>query len=447
LGGRLGGKLQRDVLWNIAGLGVMGAAGIVLNVVILALYDAATLGVFNQTFAAYIFFSQFAAGGVHFSALRYGAERARRPATFRAVGRSAVVVTCVLALIATALFLSLRGPVAAVLDSPGVGVGMGWAAAGLFLFAVNKVLLALVNAQRRMKLYAVLQAARPLVMVAALIGLWLGGSPGAMLPAVFSIAELALSIVLTACLPGLWRLKSGLRLRILAHWIGVHLHFGLRSFLSGVLVELNTRVDVLMLGYFSTDVVVGLYSFAAMLAEGFFQLLVVLRSNFNPILVTLLARRRLQPRLPHTKGAPLRLGPEHEGELAGFIRRGKLWTYALFVPVAAIAAACYPLGLIVLEAFGVNGVLWESWPVFVILMAGVAASAGYLPFGNILLQAGRPGLHTWMVLLAVAFNIGGNLVLVPVLLATGAALATSASFIFTAVLIYALARRAIGVRI
>ena len=57
-------KFRRDVLYNVAGLGVAGVCGILLNFLIGTLYDAAALGIFNQVFATYIIFAQFAVLGV-----------------------------------------------------------------------------------------------------------------------------------------------------------------------------------------------------------------------------------------------------------------------------------------------------------------------------------------------------------------------------------------------
>ena len=53
--------------------------------------------------------------------------------------------------------------------------------------------------------------------------------------------------------------------------------------MSGILTEVNTRVDILVLGYFHGDTLVGVYSFAAILAEGFSQLPMVVRRSIDPL--------------------------------------------------------------------------------------------------------------------------------------------------------------------
>jgi O-antigen/teichoic acid export membrane protein len=193
--------------------------------------------------------------------------------------------------------------------------------------------------------------------------------------------------------------------------------------MSGVLAEINTRVDVLMLGYFCSDRVVGVYSFAAMLAEGAYQLPLVLKQNYNPLLVQVIRDRQWET-------------------LRGMTRKGRRFTYAAMFLVCGAGLAVFPL----LARFARDGAAFmESWPVFALLIAGVFAASGYAPFGNILLQAHRPGLHTMMITAAVGLNALGNWALIPLWAAQGAALATAVSMAAWVLFLRAAARRALGV--
>ena len=51
-----------------------------------------------------------------------------------------------------------------------------------------------------------------------------------------------------------------------------------------VLSELNSRIDVLSIGYFLSDSMVGIYSYAAILSEGIAQISMVMRRNIDPII-------------------------------------------------------------------------------------------------------------------------------------------------------------------
>ena len=62
-----------------------------------------------------------------------------------------------------------------------------------------------------------------------------------------------------------------------------HLVFGFRGLGAGMFAEFNSRVDVLVIGFFLEDRAVGIYSFAAMLVDGIYHVLAMIRINFNPI--------------------------------------------------------------------------------------------------------------------------------------------------------------------
>lgn len=413
-------KLQRDVVWNLGSFVILGVSGILLNVLIAREYGAAALGVFNQTLAAYIIFSQFAAGGVHLSTLRSVAQLSDdRPARRQAI-TAAVVLTVVLSILFTAAFWIAREPVGRLLDSPGVAIGMAWAAPGLFCFALNKTLLGTLNGLRRMRTFAVAQAARPILVLIALLIAFAQGVPGPRLPLVLSVAECFIAVVLLALLAPHYCRPWG---REFGRWLRRHFDFGVRSAGSGVLLELNTRVDVIMLGYFCSDAVVGVYSFAAMLVEGIAQLPVVLRTNINPLLAQHIAAK-------------------DDASLRSLIRSVRRVAFMSMLAVAIVTVVVYPLGVAWAtdqDEFG------ASWPVFAILMAGLVIGAAYIPFHQILLQAGRPGTHTAMISAAVAANILLNAVLIPYAQAIGAAYATATAFVLSVVLLRVLARRLVGV--
>jgi len=411
----LGGKFQQDVLWNVASLVLLGVSGIIFNILIWKFYDTSALGVFNQVFAAYTFFSQFAVTGLQFSTLKHISEHAEEPRKCSTILFSALLLTGIFASIVTALFWLAGDAVGGLLGSPGVAVGIRLAAPGLFFFSLNKVLLAVFNGFRRMKLFAVMQALRPLLMITAFLEIAATGAPSENIAVVFTVSELILFLVcLLFAAEHLFILEPG----GFFQWLGKHFVFGFKSLLGGVLGTLNTRVDVLMLGYFSTDEVVGIYSFAAILAEGFFQLLIVFMRNYNPIITKLLSENRID-------------------ELIEMFRKGRKIVYLLMVVLGLLIVAVYPAGSWFIDN---SEDFISGWPIFAILAAGIVLASGYVPFGQILLGGGKPGWHTIMISSVVMFNILANLTLIPLISTYGAALATALAFVFSVVMLKALSR-------
>ena len=411
-------QFQQGVIWNMVSLAMLGVCGIVMNVLIALFYDVTALGVFNQVFAAYILFSQFAAGGIHFSVLRSIAAHSDDLQMCRKIVMGALIPVIGLAVTFSVLFWIGRHPIGYILDSTAVSTGITWAAPGLFFFAVNKVLMGAINGMSWMKKFAVLQAVRPIAMILALFVAGIAGFPPQCLTVILTVAEVVVFIASLAVARGLvsWSLVG------VGCWIRTHSVFGVSSFAAGVIGELNTRVDVLMLGLFASDRIVGVYSFAALLAEGVYQFLIVLQRNYNPRIARLISEGNTEA-------------------LTSMVRQGKLVTYRVMVAIGVIAVVVYPLALGLLSA---RRELLGSWPLFAILIAGIVLCSGYIPFGGILLQAGRPATNTFLVMAVVCFNATGNALLIPLLAAQGAALATALSFVFHAFLLSYLSRRTVG---
>jgi O-antigen/teichoic acid export membrane protein len=196
--------------------------------------------------------------------------------------------------------------------------------------------------------------------------------------------------------------------------------------LSGMLLELNTRVDVWMLSNIKGDErMVGTYVVALQVVEGIFQLLIVLQSNYNPVIAQHVAERRLP-------------------ELEVVIARGKRYTYLLFGAIALVAIPLFPWAVEVLMG---NPEYRAGWLPFGLLIGGIVVSAGYQPFFQTLLMANRPGWHNAFMLATLLANVIGNGLLIPRYGMEGAALATAGSFVVSVFVLKAIVRRQVGVRL
>lgn len=396
----LSSKFGQDILWNIASYGAMAVSGVVINLIIWLSYSPDVLGVFNQVFAVYVIASQFAVAGIHLSVVKYVAQYSSQVEIYRAVNTAAVLLATVIAGLSTILLWILSEPIGNLMNSPEVARGIIYIAPALFCFSINKVLLSIYNGLSQMKVYAVFQALRYLLILAALIALIIRQAPGEALPFAFTIAEGILLICLSISLFREFLIPP---LKVLRRWLLNHLEFGLKGLGSNVLLQLNTRVDVLVLGYFMTDYYVGIYSLVAIFIEGIYQFLIILRTVYNPLLVKLITEQRIE-------------------QLKSMIKRGVRITYRFMIIGGVTAVLLYPLGMLISED---PQEFLRSWPIFAILMSGIVLSSGYIPFGQILVQAGRPGLHTIMTLMLVLFNFTVNMLLIPILGIIGAAAATA----------------------
>ena len=128
------------------------------------------------------------------------------------------------------------------------------------------------------------------------------------------------------------------------------------------------------------------------------------------------------------------------------VRKGRRWTYALMAAMCGVAVLVYPFAM---KLFTDKPDALAAHMPFAILMAGVVVAAGWLPFGQTLLMAGRPGWHTGLMALTVLTNVVGNWLLIPDarvgLGMNGAAIATAISLAASVVYLRFFVRRQVGV--
>jgi O-antigen/teichoic acid export membrane protein len=422
----LSGKFQQDVMWNFASLAVLGVSGILLKVIIGRYYDAVALGVFNQTLAAWFIFSQIAVAGIDRSTLRAVAEHTNDREEVSAIVAGALVATLALSAVVTLAYWGSIGWLSTWFNhSENMPTGLAVSAPGLFFFALNKVLLGVVNGVQRMRAFAVYQTLRYSIPLLGLIGflvLDVDRKHGNEIPVVFSVEECVLFLVLVL---DVRRLVSLSLVRGWREWTREHLHYGIKSVVSGVLLELNAYVDIFVIGHFMTESDVGIYSFAAVLAVGFFQILFVLQNIYNPILAREIAAHRFE-------------------ELEATIRRGRRWTYAGMAGVGLVAALVYPHALLFLTG---KATFLASWAPFNYLVLGTVLASGYIPFAQTLLMSGHPGWHTGYMVATVAINAIACWFAVPQFGLVGAAISTASSMFASVFILKAMVRWRVGLKL
>jgi O-antigen/teichoic acid export membrane protein len=406
---------------NFASLGFLAISGILINSLVTKYYGAAALGVFNQVFAVYILGAQLATAGVQYSVLRYVAVVGDDRALFTTIVYAAVAVGSVAATAIVALTWLIFALVGTRIYSGAVVDGIFLMLPGLWCFAINKILLNALNGLQFNRLFAAFTAARYALMSVATVVAVAVGVQDYQLSLILSASE---GLLLVALALAFLRLCRATGLLPAGEWVRNHFRFGLRSMLGGMAIELNTRVDVLVLGLFTNDTQVGIYSFAAFFVEGLLQLPQLSRRIVDPVLTKLVAN-------------------SDRDELSAFLRRGRNLGAAFMLAVTVTSIALYPL---VATVLGDRAIAERSWSVFVILMIGAAVFGTYGTFGGLLSQAGLPVAQSQSNVLILITNAALNIALVPTFGINGAALATGASFVLGTFYFRALVARHLAVR-
>jgi O-antigen/teichoic acid export membrane protein len=191
------------------------------------------------------------------------------------------------------------------------------------------------------------------------------------------------------------------------------IRFGVRAWAGSISQFLNARLDQILVGVIASSATLGLYAVAVNAAE----MLLFLPNAVATALLPTLAR----------------MGPESEAVQ----RTLRTFRSSLLVTLATIvvAGAC---GWVLIPV--VFGEAFEgSVEPFLLLLPGAVGYAALSIFGNALLAARAPGLASTSRVTALGAGLALDLLLIPVLGASGAAAAASAAFLVggaVAVLLY-----------
>lgn len=406
---------------NLFSLALLAITGIALNSLIVRFYGPDVLGVFNQVYAIYILGSQIATFGIQFSVLKYVAEfNEELDAVSLIVGAALLSVAACAILTIFPIFVFFRyshiQPYSA-----GVADGVMYVLPGLWFFAVNKVLLNALNGRQANTIYAFFAGLRYLLIILFFLVAIMLRVSAEQLPAILSASEASLSIAMVFAYRKIF--PGGPKPGNL-DWVKRHLHFGVRSIFGGLAVELNTRVDVLILGIFTNDYDVGIYSFAAFFVEGLSQLSVITRRLIDPML---------------TK---LTMPGNHEALMQLLIKGRNIGALGM----AAGGAASITLYPWYATWFGGAAVASASWGIFAILTVGAGLFVVYGAFAGIFSQSGAPLKQTWLSVVILVTNLALNFALVPWWGIWGAAVATSLSFAIGTFYLRILVYRHLGIR-
>jgi len=321
---------------------------------------------------------------------------------------AALVCVIFSGLLGSAFLYGFSEAIGNAFESQFILLGIQYLSPGIFFFVVNKVLIWIFNGKRQMKQFAVASSIRAVNIFLLCLWIIFYREPYQYFGLAFTISELLLFI----CIVFLKPVKISIQWNYLGKWISTHCQFGSKSVIHGLLSEAFIRIDVLVLGIFLSDHLVGIYSFAAFFVEGIYQVPVVIRNLNNPILVKLLLEKNIK-------------------EIITFNRKTALLSFVLTFLASLTVALIYPHLDLIFPAETIN----RSYPVLLCLLAGMVIYSNFVPFDYIFLTGGFPGIQSFFMFSNTTVNIGLNFYLIPIYGLIGACLATVISFMFASVLL------------
>ena len=216
-----------------------------------------------------------------------------------------------------------------------------------------------------------------------------------------------------------------IHLKSTKNWIKLHFNHGAKSFVGHFLLDLNTKVDLLLLGYFSSAFIVGIYILASSIVEGISQIPYIFRNLYNPLIT----------RMHFFKSKSL---------FKRVVDKAVIFNYKLFFFVWIISSSV--LALILYFLFN-EYEIYKIFISFLILNTGLFFASGYIPFQMIFNQTGHPNIQTIYTTLICFSNIILNIILINSIGLYGAAVATAVTFILQFLYLKVLVKRILNLKI
>lgn len=405
--------IKRGILYNTIGFVVIALAGLVLNILIGRYYSSDELGVFNQAWAIYIFISQFSVWGIHLSLLNKTSLLDHNNSKLQLIITSGIYSTLIVSFLIFLIALIIVPIGLPYFNSSELNSAWRSCSWGLVFFSLNKSIFSILNGLKYMSKFAFLTTLRGIALI--VVSMWLIhlDTKGAQMASVFAWSEL---IVFTV---GIFYVVRYINFRkFYKYEIINHLSFGSKSFMGGTFIELNSRVDVLILGLMTTDRIVGLYSMAAFVYEGLSQFAIVLRNFVNPDLAKAMALKS-------------------KSEFYQLIKHYSLVSFIMFSLMAIVAWFIYPLYI---EFVVANLIYLDSKPMLMIMLIGLVLASPLLPFNLLFIQSNQPMRFTIYQGLIILVNALVCILFINTYGGMGAAYGVAISIVFAQFLLVLMAK-------
>ncbi|MBN2070200.1 MAG: polysaccharide biosynthesis C-terminal domain-containing protein [Candidatus Krumholzibacteriota bacterium] len=238
-------------------------------------------------------------------------------------------------------------------------------------------------------------------------------------PIQLALAVYLVSFAVTASvLLARWSRTVKLRFRWDKRLAGSSTKFGIQGHMANFLGFLNLRLDMLLINYFIGPAAVGYYSISVMIAE---------RLWYLPDALGIV----LYPRIAH--------GGEKESNLVTAVICRQTVAILMGSITVVLLAAKYVISLLYTDLF-----LAALTPLF-LLLPGVLSAGISRIVSNDLLARGHPAVNMTAGGVALVINIISNIILIPKMGISGAALSTSISYSIQLAVLLASFRRITGV--
>lgn len=408
-------KFLIDIIFSAFSFVIVGSSGILINFIINNFYGVELLGAFSQSYSIYLVFSIISIFGLQYSMIYHTAKHQDEPNKVIDILYSGYLLSLLISIfIALALYF-LSFFVDELLKSQNTGTFLFPMIISLPIFSINKITQGHLNGLRKMKTLSLLKIIRMTSFIVILL-IFINNETNLQvsLYSIFYSEVLVLLISIFIIKPKKIQFE-----KTIINWLKPHLIFGRNSFLFSSVAELNTKIDVLILGVFKSDTIVGVYSFYSVVLKGLLGLSNVVQINFSPIITKLWSQRNYKFLLIN-------------------LQKISYYTYALFIFI------CVPFIVIapkLLEFLSDSELYINNINLFYILIIGIIIYSGVDAYNGFLVRIGEPLKQLKIELFILFFNLILSAFLLFKLGPSGVAISTTLTYFIFTLIIYRSAKQ------
>ncbi|CAD6493248.1 MAG: putative flippase AglR [Candidatus Argoarchaeum ethanivorans] len=394
--------------------------GFIITILMGRYLGAGDLGLYRMTTTIYGIAMLVAAIGIPAAMIKYVAEFKDDRTKFNRIVSSGVITSLFLGIGFVALFYFASGIFAGIFNMPGLP-GLLKLLSPVFPFAlVGGALLGMLNGLREMKTYAAATIIQSVLMVIITVVLIYRG---------FGVAGAMAGVVLSSvgsCAFLIWvcRRHFDITLEGYRQTTKKLLGFGAQIVGANAINMINYQADIVLIGYFLTATDVGYYAVAVGLSKFFWIIPSAIQTITYPATSEYWANN-------------------NHSALQTMVDKSMKYTACVLLPIG-LGVGFFAREIITLMFEG--GFVYAVLPLQ-ILIVGTVIFGIFKSIGGSLISIGRADLSLKITAMGALVNVLSNLLLIPLLGISGAAMATTLSFLLMAFLSLYLIHKLLQVRI
>jgi O-antigen/teichoic acid export membrane protein len=395
--------------------------GLVITVLLGRYLGAGDLGLYRMTSTIYGIAMMIAAIGIPGAMIKYVAEFKEDRTKFNQTVSSGIITSLFLGIIFIALFYFSSGIFAEIFNMPRL-VELLKILSPVFPFAlISGALLGLLNGTREMKKYGMATIIQSILMVIVTVPLIYYG---------FGVAGAVFGVVLSSvgsCLFLILVTKNHFEITF-GEYIPTTkkmLKFGVQVFGATGMNMINYQADILLIGYFLIATDVGYYAVAVGLSRFFWIIPGSIQTITYPTASEYWAKN-------------------NHSALHKMIDKVMKYNACILLPIG-LGVGFFANDIVTL-IFG-EGFIYAVLPMLILLVGTVISSIVVRAIGASISAVGRPDLSLKVGCISAIVNIILNVLLIPILGISGAAIATTSSLIIGAFIALALILKLLSMKI